>query len=212
MILVDLGANWFWIIAINLPCAVCALPQGGNLPWQFLRSAWCSQLHPTRRWLRRCLQHGWVVASWSYSPTSDQHLDITFENLCSSKWFQTTNKWYKPNIKRFAHYDLGGACDWFASSVAATNHHLLGEEDLFGGDLNTQVAAGNHDAIAGLHDLIESAHSGQAMTMAQFLSPWFSKHFGVSHCDGNANIWKEKKKIIMLWRSIVSPVFLSVSW
>lgn len=79
--------------------------------------------------------------------------------------------------KRFAHYDLGGACDGLASSVAATDHHLLGEEDLFSGDLNTQVAAGNHDAIAGLHDLIESAHSGKEMTMAQFPSPWFSEHF-----------------------------------
>lgn len=95
--------------------------------------------------------------------------------------------------------DLGGACDWLASSVAATDHHLLGEEDLFSGDLNTQVTAGNHDAIAGLHDLIESAHSGQEMTMARFLSPWFSEHFGVSHWKRVMEIpifEKKKKKII----------------
>lgn len=52
--------------------------------------------------------------------------------------------------------DLSGACDWLASSVAATNHHLLGEEDLFCGDLDTQVTAGNHDAVAGLHDFVKS--------------------------------------------------------
>ena len=53
--------------------------------------------------------------------------------------------------------NLSGTCDRLASSVAATNHHLLGEEDLFCGDLNSQVTTGNHDAIAGFHDLVKSA-------------------------------------------------------
>ena len=51
--------------------------------------------------------------------------------------------------------DLCGAGDWLAGSVAAANHHFLGQEDLLCGDLNSQVATGNHDAIAGLHDLIK---------------------------------------------------------
>lgn len=53
--------------------------------------------------------------------------------------------------------DLSSTCDWLASFVAATNHHLLSQEDLFSGDLDTQVTTSNHDAIAGLHDLIKSA-------------------------------------------------------
>lgn len=50
---------------------------------------------------------------------------------------------------------LSGTDDGFASPVAAPNHHLLGKEDLFSGDLDSQVTAGHHNAIAGLHDLIK---------------------------------------------------------
>lgn len=53
--------------------------------------------------------------------------------------------------------DLGGASDGLSSPVAASDHHLLGEENLFGRNLDAQVTAGNHDAVAGLHDLVESA-------------------------------------------------------
>lgn len=50
---------------------------------------------------------------------------------------------------------LSGTDDGFASPVAAPNHHLLGEEDFFSRDLDSQVTAGHHNAITGLHDLIK---------------------------------------------------------
>lgn len=56
-------------------------------------------------------------------------------------------------VLRFEY--LSGTDDGFASSVAAPNHHLLGKEDFFSRDLNSQVTTGHHNAIAGLHDLIK---------------------------------------------------------
>lgn len=68
--------------------------------------------------------------------------------------------------KRERHREIGLSlqpylcctCDWLAGSVAASNHHLLSEEDLFRGDLDTQIATSNHDAVAGFHDFIKSTH------------------------------------------------------
>lgn len=60
------------------------------------------------------------------------------------------------NLKQL-NSNLCGTSDWLASSIAASNHHLLGEEDLLRGDLDTQVTTGNHDAITGLHYLIKPA-------------------------------------------------------
>lgn len=51
--------------------------------------------------------------------------------------------------------DLCGADDGFADPVASARHHLLGDEHLLCWDLDAQVAAGNHDAVAGLQDLIK---------------------------------------------------------
>lgn len=39
--------------------------------------------------------------------------------------------------------------------VALLDHHLLRQEDLLGGDLHAQVAAGNHDGVALLQDLVK---------------------------------------------------------
>lgn len=57
--------------------------------------------------------------------------------------------------------DLGSAGNGLASPVAAADHHLLGQEDLLSGDLDAQVAAGDHDTVAGLHDLVKPACGGQ---------------------------------------------------
>jgi len=50
---------------------------------------------------------------------------------------------------------LGGDNDRLASDVALGNHHLLGQKDLAGGDLNTKVTTSNHDTIAGPQNLVE---------------------------------------------------------
>lgn len=54
---------------------------------------------------------------------------------------------------------LCGHNDWLAGPVAATNHHLLSNEDLLGRDLNAQVTTSNHDAIAGSEDFVKVLHS-----------------------------------------------------
>lgn len=46
--------------------------------------------------------------------------------------------------------------DRFANPVAASNHHLLSQEDLFCGNLDAHVSTGNHDTITGLQDLIKT--------------------------------------------------------
>lgn len=57
--------------------------------------------------------------------------------------------------QRWCFQYLSGTDDGFASPVAAPNHHLLGKEDFFSWDLDSQVTTGHHNAIAGLHDLIK---------------------------------------------------------
>lgn len=71
-----------------------------------------------------------------------------------------TENYVTKNTRVFAEHllsHLSGTSDGLAGSVAAANHHLLGKKDLFCGDLNAKVTTGNHDAIAGLHDLVKSA-------------------------------------------------------
>lgn len=82
------------------------------------------------------------------------------------------------NHSDFIGSDLGGAGDGLASPVAASDHHLLGQEDLLSGDLDAQVAAGDHDAVAGLHDLVESARGGQKKKRENVL---VSMHLSGSH-------------------------------
>jgi len=53
--------------------------------------------------------------------------------------------------------DLCGTDDRLPSGVAASNHHLLGDEDFLSRDLNPQVAPGNHHAITLSKDLLKTA-------------------------------------------------------
>lgn len=55
----------------------------------------------------------------------------------------------------FSSADLCGTDDWLSCSVAATDHHLLGQEHFLCGNFDPQVTAGDHDAITSLHDLIK---------------------------------------------------------
>ena len=52
--------------------------------------------------------------------------------------------------------DLCGTDDGLAGRVAASNHHLLGDEDFLRRDLDPQVAPGNHNAIALSQDLLKT--------------------------------------------------------
>lgn len=44
--------------------------------------------------------------------------------------------------------DLCGTDNGLAGRVAASDHHLLGDEDFLRRDLDPQVATGNHHAVA----------------------------------------------------------------
>jgi len=50
---------------------------------------------------------------------------------------------------------LGGANDGLAGNVALGDHHLLGDEDLGRGDLDTQVTTGNHDTVGLAENVVE---------------------------------------------------------
>ena len=50
---------------------------------------------------------------------------------------------------------LSGTDDGLALDVALGDHHLLGHEDLGGGDLDTEVTTGDHDTVGLLEDLVE---------------------------------------------------------
>lgn len=52
--------------------------------------------------------------------------------------------------------DLCGTDDGLAGRVAASNHHLLGDEDFLSRDLNPKVAPGNHHAITLSQDLLKT--------------------------------------------------------
>ena len=53
---------------------------------------------------------------------------------------------------------LRRADDWLANAIALANHHLLREEHLLRGYLNTEIAARHHNAISCLDDLINAAN------------------------------------------------------
>lgn len=50
---------------------------------------------------------------------------------------------------------LGSADNGLAGNVALGDHHLLGNEDLSGRNLDTKVTTGNHDTVGLLQDLVE---------------------------------------------------------
>ncbi len=52
--------------------------------------------------------------------------------------------------------DLCGTDDGLAGRVAASNHHLLSDEDFHRRDLDPQVAPGNHHAVALSQDLLKA--------------------------------------------------------
>jgi hypothetical protein len=54
---------------------------------------------------------------------------------------------------------LGSANDGLSSEVALGDHHLLGNEDLGGGDLNSEISTGNHDSVSELKNLVEVVDS-----------------------------------------------------
>lgn len=55
----------------------------------------------------------------------------------------------------FGASHLRGADNGFARTVATADHHLLSQENLLGGDFDSQIATSHHDAIAGFQDLIK---------------------------------------------------------
>lgn len=50
---------------------------------------------------------------------------------------------------------LSGTDDGLTLDVTLGDHHLLGDEDLGGWDLDTKVTTGNHDTVSLLEDLVE---------------------------------------------------------
>jgi hypothetical protein len=54
---------------------------------------------------------------------------------------------------------LGGGNDGLAGNVALCDHHLLGDEDLGGRDLDTEVTTGNHDTVSLLKNGVEVVHT-----------------------------------------------------
>lgn len=52
--------------------------------------------------------------------------------------------------------DLRGTDDRLAGRVAASDHHLLGDKNFLWRDLDPQVAAGNHHAVALGQDLLKT--------------------------------------------------------
>jgi hypothetical protein len=54
---------------------------------------------------------------------------------------------------------LGGGNDGLAGDVALGDHHLLGDEDLGGRDLDTEVTTGNHDTVSLLKNGVEVVHT-----------------------------------------------------
>ena len=53
--------------------------------------------------------------------------------------------------------DLRCTDDRLASGIAASSHHLLGNEDFLRRNLNAQVAPGNHHPITRRQDLVEAS-------------------------------------------------------
>mmetsp|Transcript_3461 Transcript_3461/g.15219 ORF Transcript_3461/g.15219 Transcript_3461/m.15219 type:complete len:408 (+) Transcript_3461:529-1752(+) len=64
---------------------------------------------------------------------------------------------------------LRGADAKLARDVALGDHHLLGKSDLLGGDLHAEVAAGHHDAVGVLEDVVEILHTGAVLDLGDDL-------------------------------------------
>jgi len=62
-------------------------------------------------------------------------------------------------IVRHGLEHLCRANDGLASDVALCDHHLLCDEDLAGGDLDTEVTTSHHDAVSFPQNLIEVVHT-----------------------------------------------------
>lgn len=56
-----------------------------------------------------------------------------------------------------------------ANPVAASNHHLLSQEDLLCGDLDTHVSTGNHDTITGLQNLFKTGERVRKQSKAKHI-------------------------------------------
>jgi hypothetical protein len=54
---------------------------------------------------------------------------------------------------------LCGGDDGLSGDVALGDHHLLGNEDLAGRDLNSKIATGDHDTVSLLENLVEVVNS-----------------------------------------------------
>jgi hypothetical protein len=72
----------------------------------------------------------------------------------------TTSKVYSANAlshdERFTYLEhLGCHNDWLPSDIALRNHHLLCQEDLACGDLDTEVTTGNHNTVSFSQDLVK---------------------------------------------------------
>lgn len=68
--------------------------------------------------------------------------------------------------------NLCGTDDGFPRPVTSTNHHLLGQEHLFWGNLNAKVTSGHHDTIGLLQDLVKSVtivNSNQANSISDWM-------------------------------------------
>ena len=50
---------------------------------------------------------------------------------------------------------LGGHNDWLSSNVTLGNHHFLGQENAARWDLNTKIAASDHNTIRLFENLVE---------------------------------------------------------
>lgn len=66
-------------------------------------------------------------------------------------------------FRSFRVSHLCGADHRFPCRITAPDHHLLRDEDFLGRDLDAQVTAGHHDAVALLQDLLETAERNEEM-------------------------------------------------
>ena len=54
---------------------------------------------------------------------------------------------------------LGGGNNRLSGNVGLTDHHLLGQENLFGRDFHTKITTGNHDTVGDFEDLVIVFHT-----------------------------------------------------
>mmetsp|Transcript_3464 Transcript_3464/g.15235 ORF Transcript_3464/g.15235 Transcript_3464/m.15235 type:complete len:408 (+) Transcript_3464:532-1755(+) len=95
---------------------------------------------------------------------------------------------------------LRGADAKLARDVALGDHHLLGKSDLLGGDLHAEVAAGHHDAVGVLEDIVEVAHALLVLDLGDdldVLSAVFIQNFA-NHLDVLAGLHKGHCDVVHL--------------